>query len=124
MSLILGNMAELLFDQAAAQPDKLAIVIPHDLKRVLGVGMRPTLSPRSTFSHEPLMAGLRAQHLGWAQTEFSFFFPFPASSMPSARPSTPSEPSRCLSIPAWEPSASVKPSIRHHLRRSSASKHF
>ena len=53
MSLKTGNMSELLFDQAAAQPDKLPSLSHTILRRVLGVGMRPTPSPPSTSLHEP-----------------------------------------------------------------------
>lgn len=64
MSLKTGNMSELLFEQASAQPDKVAIVIPHDLKT------RPWCR-NETYTFESLdrftrgiMAGLRAQGLG------------------------------------------------------------
>ena len=88
MSLETGNMSELLFDQAAAQPDKLAIVIPHDLEaRPWCRNETYTFASLDLFTRT-LMAGLRAQNLGLA-TEFSFFFPSPVSSMPSARPFTP-----------------------------------
>ena len=64
MSLKTGNMSELLFDQAAAQPDKLAIVIPHDLKaRPWCRNETYTFASLDLFTRT-LMAGLRAHNLG------------------------------------------------------------
>ena len=64
MSLKTGNMSELLFDQAAAQPDKLAIVIPHDLEaRPWCRNETYTFASLDLFTRT-LMAGLRAQNLG------------------------------------------------------------
>ena len=48
-----GNMSELLFDQAAAQPDKLAIVIPHDLEARPWCRNETYTFASSTSLHEP-----------------------------------------------------------------------
>ena len=64
MTLQTGNMAELLSIQAQAHPDKVAIVIPHDLQaRPWCRNETYTFGSLDHFTRT-LMAGLRAQGLG------------------------------------------------------------